>query len=224
MPATRLRVIADRCLWRLVDEGARFEQALTVATLLTEACLDMIEGQYLDLSFEGRRNIRVADYLGMISRKTGALIRCALTVGAHIGARDEAKVQAFRDCGRALGFVFQIRDDILGIWGDEGTTGKPVGADIKRKKNSLPVVYAMSEAQGADRERLLSIYKAETVGGEEVETVVDILEGVGARQYCESLARKHCEAAIASINSAEVPPEAIRDMEQVAQFLLVREH
>ena len=90
------------------------------------------------------------DYLGMISRKTGALIRCALTVGALIGDGDGPAVQAFRNCGRSLGFVFQIRDDVLGTWGNEASTGKPVGADIKRRKNTLPIVYAMSEARGLE--------------------------------------------------------------------------
>ena len=115
----------------------------------------MIEGQYLDISFEGQSEIGLQQYLDMIARKTGALIRCSFTMGAQIGSPDAKVADAFRESGRALGFIFQVRDDILGIWGNEESTGKPVGADIRRKKNSFPAVYAMSQAKGADKRHLL---------------------------------------------------------------------
>ena len=108
--------------------------------------MEMIEGQYLDISFEGRHDIGMDDYRRMISRKTGALLRCSLNLGAAVGTDDAQTVAAFRESGRALGYVFQIRDDVLGVWGQEDVTGKPVGADIRRKKNSYPVVYAMENA------------------------------------------------------------------------------
>ena len=79
-------------------------------------------------------------------------------MGALIGTNDMDAVDAFRTSGKGLGFIFQVRDDILGVWGDEETTGKPVGADIRRKKNSFPVVYAMSQAKGDDKKQLLNAY------------------------------------------------------------------
>ena len=219
-----LRAIADMSLGRLADHGVAFEEALRVSALLTEAYLEMIEGQYLDISYEGRPDISIADYLNMISKKTGALIRCALNLGAIIGTQDETTVQAFHDCGRSLGFVFQIRDDVLGIWGDEEATGKPVGADIRRKKNTLPVVFAMSQAQGEDIETLLSIYHGPAVGDEEVATVLDILERIGAQEYAQNLAAEHRQQALESLDGVELAPEVKRDIEDLAQFLLVRQY
>jgi geranylgeranyl diphosphate synthase type I len=160
----------------------------------------------------------------MISRKTGALIRCALTLGAIIGTDDEDVIDAFRDCGRSLGLVFQIRDDVLGIWGDEGTTGKPVGADIRRKKNTLPVVYAMSRASGSDKDLLASIYRDDDMGDDEVTAVLGVLETVGAREYAHRLAAEHCDMALESLATAELSPQALKDMGELARFLLVREH
>ena len=188
-----LRSLADVYLWRLIGEGMTFEEALKVTSMLTEAYLEMIEGQYLDVSYEGQTDIGLADYLNMISKKTGALIRCALYLGALIGARDEATARAFRDCGRSLGFVFQIRDDVLGIWGDEEATGKPVGADTRRKKITLPFVYAMSQAQGRDLKELLSVYSGSTVGDNEVASVLEVMEKIGAKEYAQNLAEEHCE-------------------------------
>ena len=219
-----LRVIADRYLWRLQEEGVSYVEALEVSGLLTQAYLEMIEGQYLDLSYEGRPDIGMADYLSMISRKTGALIPCALNIGALIGSRDAATVQAFRECGRSLGLVFQIRDDVLGIWGDEKATGKPVAADIRRKKNTLPVVYAMSQAQGSDKDLLSKIYQGHTVGEEEVAVVLEIMDRVKAKEYAQNLAAEHCQMALEFLSGVELAPEALRDMEEIARFLQARQH
>jgi geranylgeranyl diphosphate synthase type I len=218
-----LRAIADISLWRLLDEDITFERAVTVVGLLTQAYLEMIEGQYLDLSFEGRPDVGLREYLGMISKKTGALIRCALNLGALIGSGDADTVRAFRECGRSLGYVFQIRDDMLGIWGDEQTTGKPVGADIRRKKNTLPVVYAMSQARGSDKELLESIYRKRSVGDEEVASVLDVLSKVKARDYAQSLASEHREKAIEALSGLELDPQTLQDMEGIARFLQLRQ-
>ena len=219
-----LRAIAAMSVSRLVEQGVTFDGVLRVNSLLTEAYLDMIEGQYLDISYEGRSDIGIAHYLDMISKKTGALIRCALTIGALIGTRDESTVRAFNDCGRSLGFVFQIRDDMLGIWGDEEATGKPVGADIRRKKSTLPVVFAMSQAQSRDIETLLSIYHGAAVGDKEVASVLDIMERVGAKEYAQSLAAEHRQQALDSLAGVELAPHVLQDMEDLAQFLMVRQH
>ena len=177
-----LRVVADSSLEELVRRGVDAETALGVASLLTEAYLEMIEGQYLDLSFEGQPDLGMQDYLDMIARKTGALIRCAFTMGALIGSGDSATANAFRASGKALGFIFQVRDDVLGVWGDEQATGKPVGADIRRKKNSFPVVHAMSQARGTEKKALLNIYKHDEVAENDVDRVLQIMEKTETRK------------------------------------------
>lgn len=219
-----LRAIADRALWSLVHEGVTFEEALVAAELLTQAYLEMIEGQYLDLAFEGRSDIGIDDYLAMISRKTGSLIRCALNVGAMLGGCKGEVVSAFRECGRSLGLVFQIRDDLLGVWGDETIIGKPVGADIRRKKNTLPVVYAMSRAVGTDKQMLQATYTGDEVGDVEVTRVLDVLERMDVMDYMQSLATKHCELALKSLSTVELPTKTFQDIWEISYFLLDRDH
>ncbi|MBM3933227.1 MAG: polyprenyl synthetase family protein [SAR202 cluster bacterium] len=218
-----MRVVADRTLWQLVGNGVPHRAALQVAALLTEAYLQMIEGQYLDLAYEGQPDISLDDYLGMISRKTGALIRCSLHVGAVLGAQDDTTAAAFRECGRSLGYVFQIRDDVLGIWGDEKLTGKPVGADIRRKKNSLPIVYAMSRARGAEKEELMRIYKKESPDSSDVDSVLGIMARLKTQEYAQSLAAENCERALGHIRDVALAPGFDSDINEVARFLLVRE-
>ena len=214
-----MRIVADMALWGHRDR----QTALTVAALVTQANLEMIEGQYMDLHFEGRMDITMDDYLAMISRKTGALIRCSLVAGAAAGSRDPAVVEAFEESGRAFGMVFQVRDDYLGVWGVESATGKPVGADVRRKKNAFPFVYAMSKAEGRDRDALLEIYGRPEVGDGDVAAAVEIMERLGARESAQDLAAHHSERAVQALRGIELAPEARRDIEDLAHFLLVRD-
>ena len=219
-----LRVVADSCLEGLVRRGVDAETALGVAGLLTEAYLEMIEGQYLDLSFEGQPDLSMQDYLGMISRKTGALIRCAFTMGALIGSGEKATADAFRASGEALGFIFQVRDDVLGVWGDEETTGKPVGADIRRKKNSFPVVHAMSWARGIEKKSLLDIYRQDEVVESDVDRVLQIMDKAETREHAHDMAVEHGRDAASALESVELDPSARAEIDELIHFLLVREH
>ena len=162
------------------------------------------------------------DYRRMISRKTGALLRCSLNLGAAIGARDAETVSAFRECGRALGYVFQIRDDVLGVWGEEEVTGKPVGSDIRRKKNSYPVVYAMESAEGGG-ETIAAIYDKPSVEDEDVERVLSIMDKAGVRERAGVEAAEWAELAMRALAGVNLPPDAKREMEEFTHFLMVRD-
>ncbi|NQU97228.1 MAG: polyprenyl synthetase family protein, partial [Chloroflexi bacterium] len=131
-----LLTMGNLAMRRLVDRGVSPHVAAEAARVFTESYLRMMEGQYLDIEFEDRLDITVDDYLDMIARKTGALIEVSLFLGALAGSSDQADrslADGLRAVGRELGAVFQIRDDILGVWGGEAT-GKPVAADIERRK------------------------------------------------------------------------------------------
>ena len=184
----------------------------------------MIEGQYLDLSYEGRHDIDAPQYLEMISKKTGALIRCSTKLGAVIGSRDEAKIDALGSYGRSLGVVFQIRDDVLGVWGEEETTGKPVGADIRRKKNSFPVVYAMSAAGARDRRTLERVYSREEPSESDVSEVLEVMERTGVKEQARVLMSEHCDRALDALSGLEIHPAILSEAEELVHFLLVRQH
>lgn len=220
-----LRITADAALEGLLMRGVTQECALQVVNQLTQAYLEMIEGQYLDISFEGQHDVGLNQYLDMIARKTGALIRCSFATGALVGSPDAATVAAFRKSGEALGLIFQVRDDVLGVWGDEASTGKPVGADIRRKKNSFPVVYAMSQAKDADRQRLLDIYNnSDEMVEADVEDVLHIMDAVNTRDYAHTLAAEHGEIAVRALSAVELDRQSLGQVEDLIDFLLVREH
>ena len=219
-----LRIVADSTLDDLQSAGVPTGRALPVIEQLTQAYLEMIEGQYLDISFEGQSEVGLKQYLDMIARKTGALIRCSFTMGALIGSQDIGDANAFRESGRALGFLFQVRDDILGIWGEEESTGKPVGADIRRKKNAFPAVYAMSQAQGEDKRHLLGIYRKGELSDADVEDVLHIMDALKVREHAHALAVEEAEAAMDALAAVEMERRARREYENLLEFLLHREH
>ena len=218
-----LRVVADECLHQLLDSGLDYDRALAAGALLTEAYLEMIEGQYLDLQFEGRHDISMSDYLNMISRKTGALIRCSLNLGAVVGAQEQGAGDAFKESGRAMGYVFQIIDDVLGVWGDEETTGKPVGADIRRKKNSYPVVYTMGRANDKDQKMLNEIYEKDELDDSDVDSVLAVMDRLDVKNQAQQEAEKYANVALESLAPVELSREARQEVEDLAHFLLVRD-
>lgn len=219
-----LRLIADMTMEKLAEEGANPAKVGEATELVTEAYLEMIEGQYLDISFEGKLDVSLGAYLKMISLKTGALIRCALNLGAAIGAENSGTIAAFRDAGSSLGFAFQIRDDVLGVWGDQTTVGKPVGSDIRRKKNSLPMVYAMANATGHDKQILVNIYQEATVTEQDVDSILSVLDTVQAREYADKLVAIHCQHAIDALADFEMPLQFKQDFDELVSFIQLRQY
>ncbi len=187
---------------------------------LDRAVLQMIEGQYLDLSFEEQLEITVPDYLGMVERKTGALLGAALRIGALLTTEDEEVISIFETCGRNLGLCFQIRDDVLGIWGDESQTGKSTMSDIYGKKKSFPVVLALNGPRG---DELAAIYAQPTIDEADLQLVLQILSEAGARETAQEAAQDYCSQALAKLRTVELPPWAGEMVEELAQFLLTRE-
>ena len=214
----------DLAMLRVAEGGASPEVALKVSSILTGSYLEMIEGQCLDLEFEGRTDISTNEYLHMIACKTGALIRCGLEAGALLGDGDEATVRAFAEFGEGLGRAFQIRDDYLGIWGDEATLGKATGNDIRRRKKSYPVVFALEKASGTALEDLRKIYSQAELEEDDVQRVLAILDEVGARESAQTLTESAANRALDALAPVALPDWARSEVEELVDFLARREY
>ena len=193
-----------------------------VFDILDTSCLEMIEGQYMDIDFEDRDIISVDEYLKMIEKKTSALISGALKVGAVLYL-DNGKLDAFEKFGRYLGIAFQITDDILGIWGNDRKTGKPRGNDIRKRKKSLPIVFCLQESDEKGKSRLLKIYRKGRVNDRGVAAVLKNLEETGARHFCQRQAEKYYEMAIGEMKKLPIRKEFPIDYRQLSEFLIKRD-
>jgi geranylgeranyl diphosphate synthase type I len=217
--------LARLALYRLLEAGVAASQVLEAARLLDEATLALCEGQHLDMEFEERMDVTCDDYLAMISGKTAALMGAAAAVGALLGGAPEDAVAAFKEFGRCLGLAFQIRDDVLGIWGDTAETGKPAGEDIAARKKSFPVVYALERASEDDRRSLRRVHGAGAVSPEGVAEVLAVLERSGARAASEEAAARHAEEALSALGrlqGLDLVPARRREMEALALYLVHR--
>jgi geranylgeranyl diphosphate synthase type I len=158
-------------------------------------------------------------YLEMIGKKTAALMACATQVGALLSTDDESVIETYRTFGYELGLVFQIVDDVLGIWGLGEATGKAVGEDIVNRKKSLPIVYALQRSQ-----RLREIYAQPQMDPEQQLAVMDTLDAVSARDYAHQLAAEHLDLAVATLESTGIENTAQARLRDIARFLLERQH
>lgn len=220
-----LLAVADLAVQGLLSRGVRPAVAAEAGRLLAARYLTMMEGQYLDISYEGRTDVTVDEYLTMIERKTGALIECSVHLGALLGANGHAEarvIEGLRAVGADLGRIFQIRDDILGIWGGPAL-GKPVGADIRRKKNSLPIVHIFERAAPSVRRKLAALYAREQIDEAGVAELLEAMDAAGTRRWCQDLAAARWQGALETLSSLPLSPAARRDFEELGEYLLIRE-
>lgn len=216
-------VLAHLALLKLPGTGIAIEKVIRAASILDNACLELCLGQQDDLDFEKRLDVSIDSYMKMISRKTAALFEASLLLGASLGTDNERYIQGLGSFGRKLGMAFQLQDDEMGIWGDEKYTGKSSASDIYEKKKSLPVIYALEEATGEERQDLERIYRQEKLSSQDEARVRQILSNVAAREYAQGMAEKYFHEAHRELEALNLPDENIKELKNIVASLLGRQ-
>ncbi|MCM1967219.1 polyprenyl synthetase family protein [Streptomyces sp. G1] len=204
---------------------------------LNTATRKLIDGQAQDMSFEQRDRASVAECLEMEGNKTGALLACAISIGAVLNGADDATADALERYGYHLGLAFQAVDDLLGIWGTPEQTGKQAWSDLKQRKKSLPVCAAL-EAGGPAAERLAALLAADAAdaayagatGGapdevfDEVEFALRaaLIEEAGGRARTAAEARRQYDTALGALDEIYLPEEVREQLTALADFVVVR--
>lgn len=193
---------------------------------INRACFLLCEGQYMDIAFEAMPRVTEYLYFKMISKKTASLIAASCYIGAILG-EGNLPYQESRYCyrlGQAIGMTYQIRDDILGIWGKDIKTGKTVGDDILNKKRSLPIIYGLINSDRNRSKKLKQIYSQNSIGSTEVHHISRLLDELGAKKYSQETAEKYYFKAIALINSMKIDKKHKVELSGLAEFCLKREY
>ncbi|MBV9661064.1 MAG: polyprenyl synthetase family protein [Acidimicrobiales bacterium] len=204
--------------------------AAAASAALADATAAMIAGQADDIAFERRRDVSVEQCMAMCAAKTGALLGCAASIGAILAGAPDATVGALRDYGRHLGLAFQAIDDLLGIWGDPATTGKPAGSDLRQRKKSMPVVSALA-AGGPEADELralvlgpedaaLPLPPLET---DDVERATFLVEACGGREWTAVRAKANLDAALGALERVRLSAIPHRDLADLAVYVVERE-
>jgi geranylgeranyl diphosphate synthase type I len=193
------------------------EMVVRAAGILSDCCLELTKGQFLDMSYEDRSDLAISDYWPMISGKTSALLSACPQIGALLGYAQNDVIEHYRLFGHHLGLAFQVQDDILGIWGDESVTGKSAASDLLEGKNSLPVLYGL-EKNGGFAKR----WRKGPITADEVEKVASMLEEEGGKAYAEKISEEETRKALEFLDLANPQGDAGDSIRGLANLLLKR--
>lgn len=186
----------------ILDPAAPAERAHRMALTLNDACLRLVEGQFLDIELQqGRVAPSPELYEAMIGRKTGALFACACRLGAQAANASDAVLEAYAAFGMQLGVAFQEQDDVLGVWGAASETGKPDAADVLVRKKGLPAVLALARDDAP--EWLRDAYAGTTeLPRSTVERAVAHFDTLGLRATVEERVSGRYRAAVEAVLAA----------------------
>ncbi|PWW83193.1 MULTISPECIES: polyprenyl synthetase family protein [Prosthecochloris] len=191
--------------------------------MVSDAVRRMSEGEILQIQKTRSLDITEADYLRVISDKTASLLATASAMGAASTTDDEEKIEALKSYGEYLGLAFQIRDDLLDYTGDSKKTGKQLGIDIKDKKITLPLIYALRNADRAEQKMIKSILKSSKKRTMRSREVIAFVKEKGGLDYAAEVAEGFADKSLAAIESVE-EGDAKRSLRLLVDFVMKRQN
>jgi octaprenyl-diphosphate synthase len=187
--------------------------------IVSEAVKSMSEGELLQIQKARRLDIDEAVYYDIIRQKTASLIAAACSAGAASATKDEKLIEKMHLFGEKIGIAFQIRDDLFDFGTDD--IGKPLGIDIKEKKMTLPLIYALSNANTSERKRMIRNVKKNNENPEKVKEVIDFVNSSGGIEYAEKAMREYRAEAFELLHT--FPESPVRNsLEQLVTFVTDR--
>ena len=189
--------------------------------ILSETARRMAKGELLGATRAKRFSLSEADYLELISDKTAALFSACCRLGGLTGGLPDEMEEPLGVYGESVGIAFQIRDDLLDLFGDGHGIGKPVGGDLKEKKLTLPIMYALSKADKRTAGRIKARVRRGIKRGE-IKLIREFVRDNGGEQYAVDM-MNDCERKAMTALSA-LPESLIREtLADIARFVVSRQ-
>lgn len=173
--------------------------------IVSNAVREMSEGELLQIEKARKLDISEEIYFEIITKKTATLIAACCAAGVASITSDKQVIERFKDFGTNTGIAFQIKDDLFDF-GDDTSIGKPTGIDIKEKKMTLPLIYALNNSTWLEKRRIINIVKNHNDDPKKVAEVVSFVIAKGGIQYAEQVMHQYKDKALAFLN--EVPDSA----------------
>ena len=179
-----------------------------VMDLFNKTAIEIYEGQQWDMDYECRNDVTVDEYINMIRLKTSVLLGCALKMGALVADAAPEQADLLYEAGVNMGLAFQLRDDVLDVWGDPKTFGKEIGGDIMNNKKTFLLISTMQKAKGDDADELRHwLNDPYTTRDEKVQGVTALYERLGVRQLAEDAIAHYNDLAVAAFNQVKMSDE-----------------
>lgn len=194
-------VLFSKAYQLISDSKLSKDAKIKLVSRLAKACVDVCEGQLLDVKMaEEKRIPSQKEYITMIGKKTAALFDASCSMGAICATGNQKDISNLSDFGRNLGIAFQITDDLIGVMGDPKITKKPVGNDLREGKKSLPILMAIELAKGKDKKTILKAFANSKVTKNDLKNAVDIIRLLGIEEEVRTQALKYAEMAKKSLS------------------------
>jgi geranylgeranyl diphosphate synthase type I len=205
----------------LLEDGG--QPGSWAARCLSAAVLRLIAGQGSDLAFEKRDDVSLSECLTMAGDKTAALMACACSIGAVYLGAPPALAMSLAAFGAHIGLAFQLTDDLLGIWGAPEITGKPVRADLRARKKSLPVVAALTSGSAQGRQLGELLARPEPLTEEDLILAAKLVEEADGKKWTEAEADTQLAEAERCLAETSMPDEVRAEFSAIAQFITTRQ-
>jgi len=193
-----------------------------IFSLFNKTAKEVCEGQEIDMDFEKRETVGLDEYIKMIGLKTSVLLAASLEMGAILGGASEGNCRHLYEFGKNLGIAFQIQDDYLDAFGDPQKFGKDVGGDIKQNKKTFLLLHALQSANDEQKKELLQLMKNNPA--DKVEKVLQIFKDCNVDEWARQLKEKYLAAAHKHLDDIAVLQKRKKPLEELAAFLVEREH
>ncbi|BDD08482.1 isoprenyl synthetase [Fulvitalea axinellae] len=189
-----------------------------------DMAVEVCEGQQKDMNFESRDDVSAEEYIDMIRQKTAVLLGFCAELGATLAYADEKDIQLLQEFGVKAGLGFQIKDDLLDVYGDATKFGKKVGGDIVENKKTYLLIKALETAQGEDAEELRRWVSAtEFDETEKVKAVTAIYDRLGVREATEKLMNDYFAESLEAFDRISVAKEKGATFRAFAENLINRD-
>ncbi|MCK4664238.1 MAG: polyprenyl synthetase family protein [Bacteroidales bacterium] len=189
-----------------------------------KTALEVCEGQQFDMNFEQKETISINDYLKMIKLKTSVLLGACLKIGAIIGGASSQDTELLYNFGVNIGLAFQIKDDLLDVYGNSETFGKNIGGDIIANKKTYLLIKAFELA----KHELLTNLKYQVNAKyfdtkEKISIIKDIYNKLGIKQITEDKINYYYKIALNKLEKLNISPDKKNELEIFAKRLIVRD-
>ncbi len=193
--------------------------------MFNNTAMQVCEGQQLDMDFEQRVDVSLAEYIHMITNKTSVLLGASMYCGAIAAGANESDAQLLYKAGLELGVSFQIQDDVLDAYGDEIKFGKKPGGDIVQQKKTFLILKALEKADAGDKALLLEIYQSKpTNEAEKIAAVLQLFEKYHIKSEAEKLMQTYYDSAIAALQQVAVPEANKKPLYEIVTAVFGRSH
>ena len=195
-----------------------------VMELFSLTALEICEGQQMDMEFALRKDVREEEYLEMIRLKTGVLLAASLKIGALLGGASAEDAGHLYDFGMNLGVAFQLKDDLLDVYGDVAVFGKNIGGDILCNKKTYMLIKAFEHADDIQLQELNAWIDAKSFEpAEKIAAVTGLYDQIGIKEICERKMAEYSERAMVNLSAVKVPDEKKAELENLMKNLMHRE-